>query len=308
MAMFPNGSHVYFLSGDAWCKGTVMETLPGGKLRVRAQAAKASEAQVVHAAEVHPEEPAFDGSTEDLLLLPQISDAALLHSLQLRFEAPLRLSYTHIGPQGLLFLNPHHKMPFDSPAAMQDHIQRRTSQPHSWQFAHRAYENLILHGKRNQSIVISGESGAGKTETAKLLVEYLCELSLAHAHSGMQRGDLDRIHAALRHSIPLLEGFGNAKTVHNENSSRFGKLTRLLFHGRSGVLMAAQVQTYLLEKSRVVRHNPGERNYHIFYQFVAGLSADQRRLYGDIARVQDYRCLFMGGVAERRDPDDGRQM
>ena len=116
----------------------------------------------------------------------------------------------------------------------------------------------------SQSILITGESGAGKTETTKFVMKYLAGLA---GGTGME----DRV----LETNPILEAFGNAKTVHNNNSSRFGKLIEIYFN-RSRAICGALIQTYLLEKSRVAHQLPGERSYHVFYQLCRGAAADER--------------------------------
>ena len=134
---------------------------------------------------------------------------------------------------------------------------------------------MFLIGK-NQSIIVSGESGAGKTETAKIILKYLAGRNLEGSAAPSGSDSLD---VKLLKSSPILESFGNAKTLRNNNSSRFGKFMKLLFESTTGgavgkknkqvlSLSGAQVETYLLEKSRVIRQSEGECNFHIFYQLL----------------------------------------
>ncbi|MGH0186074.1 UNVERIFIED_CONTAM: hypothetical protein FKN15_020121 [Acipenser sinensis] len=126
----------------------------------------------------------------------------------------------------------------------------------------------LATGPRNQCIVISGESGAGKTESTKLLLRQIMELCKANSQLEQQILQVN----------PLLEAFGNAQTVMNDNSSRFGKYIQLRFQNSS--VKSAKINEYLLEKSRVVHQDEGERNFHIFYCMLAGISAEDKEMYG----------------------------
>lgn len=136
--------------------------------------------------------------------------------------------------------------------------------PHIYAIANLAYSKLIEEN-RNQCVLVSGESGAGKTESMKFILQYLATIS--KRPSSIQEQILE--------ANPILEAFGNAKTVRNDNSSRFGKYIEIHFD-QTGVIRGANFNHYLLEKSRIVSVNKGERNYHIFYMLLNGLSADER--------------------------------
>jgi myosin-15 len=132
--------------------------------------------------------------------------------------------------------------------------------------------------------MITGESGAGKTETCKLLLQYL---------AAVNKSSSNLITEQILEAVPMLESFGNAKTIRNDNSSRFGKYLELMY--RDGIISGCRVTSYLLEKSRIVTHSPEERNYHVFYEMLSGLPAEQREKYGLMSH-EKYFYLNQGGA------------
>jgi len=160
----------------------------------------------------------------------------------------------------------------------------------------------------NQSILVSGESGAGKTVTTKIVLNYFAMLSKRRAAStptsnGQSHdfSDNDSIEQQVLQSNPILESFGNARTIRNDNSSRFGKYIDIRFV-RSGKLTGASIDTYLLEKVRLIHPGLQERNYHVFYQFLSGASRDERReFHVNNMDMQDFKLLSQSGTYDRRD-------
>ena len=143
--------------------------------------------------------------------------------------------------------------------------------PHVFAVAESAYYNMNAY-KDNQCVIISGESGAGKTEAAKRIMQYIANVSGGTDSSIQQTKDM------VLATNPLLESFGNAKTLRNNNSSRFGKYLELQFNAQ-GETVGANITNYLLEKSRVVGQITNERNFHIFYQFTKAASSNHRGRY-----------------------------
>lgn len=184
--------------------------------------------------------------------------------------------------------------------------------PHVYSVADRSYRQMMSEQRKSQSILISGESGAGKTETTKIVMLYLTTLGSAHTEdAGGEAGDgkLSVMERVLQ-SNPILEAFGNAKTLRNDNSSRFGKFIELGFN-RAGILQGAKVQTYLLEKVRIGFHASGERNYHIFYQLLRGATEEQHAKYrfhdgvtGGLELANYFHLTGQGGAPQLREFTD----
>ncbi|XP_041053877.1 myosin-IIIb [Carcharodon carcharias] len=207
---------------------------------------------------------------EDLATLSQLDEDTLLDVLSTRFRH--NHIYTYIGDI-LVAINPFKYLPLyeKSEAEKYKSCSKNSLPPHIFAVADRAYRSMLgrlATGPKSQCIVISGESGAGKTESTKLLLRQIMELCKGNSQLEQQVLQVN----------PLLEAFGNAQTVMNDNSSRFGKYIQLRFHNTA--VKGAKINEYLLEKSRVVRQDEGERNFHIFYYMFAGISAADQEVYG----------------------------
>ncbi|XP_066507913.1 myosin-IIIb isoform X2 [Hoplias malabaricus] len=217
---------------------------------------------------------------EDLASLSDLDEKSLLESLTGRFSR--NHIYTYIGDI-LVAVNPFKQLPLYEKEVSERYKchEKRSLPPHIYAVADRAYQSMLGRlgtGPKNQCIVISGESGAGKTESTKLLLRQLMELCRANSQLEQQILQVN----------PLLEAFGNAQTVMNDNSSRFGKYIQLRFQNSS--VKGAKINEYLLEKSRVVHQDEGERNFHIFYCMLAGISPQDKEMYGLLDPTQ-YRYL-----------------
>ncbi|XP_053327663.1 unconventional myosin-X-like [Spea bombifrons] len=208
---------------------------------------------------------------EDMSLLSDLHEAAIMLNLHVRYRNDL--IYTNIGSI-LASVNPYKPIAglYDEEAVdlySRHHLGELP--PHIFAIANECYRCLWKRHD-SQCVLISGESGAGKTESTKLLLKFLSSMSQTSAEGGCKETHVEE---AIMESSPILEAFGNAKTVYNNNSSRFGKFIQLHF-SQQGHIQGGRVVDYLLEKTRVTRQSPGERNYHIFYALLSGSSKEDR--------------------------------
>ncbi|RNF17024.1 putative myosin heavy chain [Trypanosoma conorhini] len=264
-------------------------------------------------------EPTEHNTLNDLLDLSYLHDATLLEQVRVRYYE--NLIYTHIGPITLA-LNPYD---FTLPNYTDNNMAKYVMEgpkvidapsknlPHAWTVAHYSYWRMCSD-KRNQSVIVSGESGAGKTETAKIVVKYIGVVSTAQC-SLQEKSGAEELTHKVNLTSPILEAFGNAKTKKNDNSSRFGKFMKVFFKQSptGGVMTGASITVYLLERSRIVTHSKGERGYHSFYQLLAsnGDAVKNRRLNKlQLSCAEDYRCTAVGnattieGVNDAKDFED----
>lgn len=198
--------------------------------------------------------------------LTHLNEASVVHNLHMRYQSDLIYTYSGLF---LVTVNPYCPLPIytNEYINMYKGRNREDTKPHIFAMADGAFRNLVDEGE-NQSILVTGESGAGKTENTKKVIQYLAAVAPSDSTS-KSRGQHSNLSAQILRANPILEAFGNAQTVRNNNSSRFGKFIRIEF-SRSGAISGAFIDWYLLEKSRVVRINSSERNYHVFYQLLKG--------------------------------------
>ncbi|XP_041086330.1 unconventional myosin-IXb-like isoform X10 [Polyodon spathula] len=223
--------------------------------------------------------PPRQADFDDLCNLPQLTEAAILDNLKNRFHK--HIIYTYAGSI-LLAINPFKFLPIYNPkyVKMYDNHQLGKLEPHIFAIADVAY-HAMLRKQVNQCIVISGESGSGKTQSTNFLIHCLTALSQKGYASGVERTILG--------AGPVLEAFGNAKTAYNNNSSRFGKFIQVNYL-ESGVVRGAVVEKYLLEKSRLLSREKNERNYHVFYYLLLGASEEERKEF-KLLQPDDYIYL-----------------
>uniref|UniRef100_A0A8C0BUU4 Myosin heavy chain 11 n=1 Tax=Buteo japonicus TaxID=224669 RepID=A0A8C0BUU4_9AVES len=215
---------------------------------------------------------------EDMAELTCLNEASVLHNLRERYFSGLIYTYSGLF---CVVINPYKQLPIYSEKIidMYKGKKRHEMPPHIYAIADTAYRSM-LQDREDQSILCTGESGAGKTENTKKVIQYLAVV--ASSHKGKKditlclwKNPFGELEKQLLQANPILEAFGNAKTVKNDNSSRFGKFIRINFDV-TGYIVGANIETYLLEKSRAIRQAKDERTFHIFYYLIAGASEQMR--------------------------------
>lgn len=222
--------------------------------------------------------PKFD-RVEDMADLTYLNEASVVHNLKLRYSSNMIYTYSGLF---LVAINPYKKLPIYGEDAVKGYKGKKRSEmaPHIFAVADNAY-NDMLQDKENQSILITGESGAGKTENTKKVIQYMASIACS------SKGKLGTLEQQILEANPILESFGNAQTVRNNNSSRFGKFIRLEFNP-TGHIVGANIERYLLEKSRVTHQTNKERNYHIFYQLMKGAPEEMKKTFLLDGTLNDY--------------------
>ncbi|PKA47048.1 hypothetical protein AXF42_Ash011722 [Apostasia shenzhenica] len=256
---FRRGANVWLEDKDlAWMEAEVVEVREKLVVAVTAQGKRVS----VSHEKLLPRDPdAEHGGVDDMTKLTYLNEPGVLYNLARRYA--LNEIYTYTGSI-LIAVNPFTKLPHLYNEHMMEQykgVRLGELSPHVFAVADASYRAMMIEG-RSQSILVSGESGAGKTETTKLIMQYLTYVG------GRASIDSRTVEQQVLESNPLLEAFGNARTVRNDNSSRFGKFVEIQFNA-TGRISGAAIRTYLLERSRVVQISDRERNYHCFYQLCA---------------------------------------
>ncbi|KAL9241356.1 hypothetical protein vseg_015477 [Gypsophila vaccaria] len=237
-----------------------------------------------------PANPSILDGVDDLMQLSYLSEPSVLYNLEYRYDRDM--IYTKAGPV-LVAINPFKRIPLYGDECIEAYKSKSVESPHVYAIADTALLEMT-RDEVNQSLIISGESGAGKTETAKIAMQYLAAL-----------GGGSGIEYEILKTNPILEAFGNAKTLRNDNSSRFGKLIEIHF-SETGKICGANIQTFLLEKSRVVQCTEGERSYHIFYQLCAGATASLREKL-NLRSLEEYKYLRQSSCYTIPYVDDAKQ-
>ncbi|XP_033236819.1 myosin heavy chain, muscle isoform X16 [Drosophila pseudoobscura] len=278
----PDEKEGYLLGEIKATKGDIVSVgLPGGESRDF----KKDQLQ-----QVNP--PKYE-KAEDMSNLTYLNDASVLHNLRQRYYH--KLIYTYSG----LFcvaINPYKRYPVytNRCAKMYRGKRRNEVPPHIFAISDGAYVDMLTNHV-NQSMLITGESGAGKTENTKKVIAYFATVGASTKKEDPDAKKKGSLEDQVVQTNPVLEAFGNAKTVRNDNSSRFGKFIRIHF-GPTGKLAGADIETYLLEKARVISQQSLERSYHIFYQIMSGSVAGVKDMCFLSDNIYDYFNVSQGKV------------
>ncbi|XP_077433100.1 uncharacterized protein myh14 isoform X7 [Vanacampus margaritifer] len=244
--------------------------------------------------EVQRMNPPRFSKVEDMADLTCLNEASVLHNLRERYYSGLIYTYSGLF---CVVVNPYKNLPIytETIVEMYRGKKRHEMPPHIYAISEAAYRSM-LQDREDQSILCTGESGAGKTENTKKVIQYLAHV--ASSHKGVTPRSKDALQGELEKQLlqanPILEAFGNAKTTKNDNSSRFGKFIRINFDV-AGYIVGANIETYLLEKSRATRQAKEERTFHIFYQMLHGASeATKSDLL--LGTADEYRFLSGGSI------------
>ncbi|XP_074073046.1 unconventional myosin-VIIa isoform X2 [Macrotis lagotis] len=250
--------------------GAVVKLCDSGQIQVVDDEGNEHWISPQNATNIKPMHPTSVHGVEDMIRLGDLNEAGILRNLLIRYR--------------------------DHVIYIRQYTNKKIGEmpPHIFAIADNCYFNM-KRNSRDQCCIISGESGAGKTESTKLILQFLAAIS--GQHSWIEQQVLE--------ANPILEAFGNAKTIRNDNSSRFGKYIDIHFNKR-GAIEGAKIEQYLLEKSRVCRQAPDERNYHVFYCMLEGMTKDQKKKLG-LGQATDYNYLAMGNCTTCDGRDDSKE-
>ncbi|XP_030055926.1 unconventional myosin-VIIa isoform X1 [Microcaecilia unicolor] len=260
--------------------GAVVKLCDSGQIQVLDDEGNEHWISPQNATHIKPMHPTSIHGVEDMIRLGDLNEAGILRNLLIRYRE--HLIYTYTGSI-LVAVNPYQLLPIYTPDQIRLYTNKKIGEmpPHIFAIADNCYFNMQRNNK-DQCCIISGESGAGKTESTKLILQFLAAIS--GQHSWIEQQVLE--------ANPILEAFGNAKTIRNDNSSRFGKYIDIHFNKR-GAIEGAKIEQYLLEKSRVCRQAQDERNYHVFYCMLKGMTPEQKKKLS-LRKATDYNYLTMG--------------
>ena len=231
---------------------------------------------------------------DDCVMLDPVNEAFIVYNLQKRYDTGKIYTWVGASKSVLVSINPYEQLGLYSADHMDLHRKKPPNvsiPPHVFDVANDSYDSMAFNGT-DQSILISGESGAGKTEATKQCLSFLAYIN--------ERED-NQIEEKVLSANPLLEAFGNAKTIRNINSSRFGKWMEIYFDKKTTEMVGSKIYSYLLERNRVVTQQVNERNFHIFYALFADETA--RSTYG-LSAPADYHYLNQSGCIELQEFND----
>ncbi|GCC28042.1 hypothetical protein chiPu_0006468 [Chiloscyllium punctatum] len=289
---------------EEFTKGTI-KSREGGKVVVETIN---KQTVTVKEDEVFPMNPPKFDKIEDMAMMTHLSEPAVLFNLKERYAAWMIYTYSGLF---CVTVNPYKWLPVYNPEVVVGYRgkKRQEAPPHIFSISDNAYQ-FMQTDRENQSILITGESGAGKTVNTKRVIQYFASVAASsdakkkEQTAGSLKGTLED---QIIQANPLLEAFGNAKTVRNDNSSRFGKFIRIHF-GATGKLASADIETYLLEKSRVTFQLKAERSYHIFYQVTCNKKPELIEMLLITTNPYDFHFVSQGEITVPSINDDEELM
>ncbi|XP_040023140.2 myosin-7 [Gasterosteus aculeatus] len=253
--------------------------------------------------DVHPQNPPKFDKIEDMAMFTFLHEPAVLFNLKERYAAWMIYTYSGLF---CVTVNPYKSLPVYDQAVVNAYRGKKRSEapPHIYSISDNAYQ-YMLSDRENQSVLITGESGAGKTVNTKRVIQYFASIAAVSGKKDAAQEKKGTLEDQIIQANPALEAFGNAKTIRNDNSSRFGKFIRIHF-GVSGKLASADIETYLLEKSRVTYQLKAERDYHIFYQILSQKKPELLEMLLITNNPYDYAFISQGEttVASIDDADE----
>ncbi|XP_030634159.1 myosin, heavy chain 7B, cardiac muscle, beta a [Chanos chanos] len=302
----PDGKKRVWIPDDkeAYIEVEIKET-SGDKVIVETKDGKSRTVKEGDIQQMNP--PKFD-MIEDMAMLTHLNEASVLYNLRRRYSNWMIYTYSGLF---CVTVNPYKWLPVYTAPVVAAYKGKRRSEapPHIYSIADNAY-NDMLRNRENQSMLITGESGAGKTVNTKRVIQYFAIVAALGEAAAKKGGPGAKTGGTLEDQIieanPAMEAFGNAKTVRNDNSSRFGKFIRIHF-GPTGKLASADIDIYLLEKSRVIFQQPGERSYHIYYQIMSQKKPELLDMLLVSTNPYDYHFCSQG-VTTVESMDDGDEL
>ncbi|XP_033923595.1 myosin-1B isoform X2 [Melopsittacus undulatus] len=278
---------------ESYVKSTV-QSKESGKVTVKTEG---GETLTVKDDQIFPMNPPKYDKIEDMAMMTHLHEPAVLYNLKERYAAWMIYTYSGLF---CVTVNPYKWLPVYNPEVVLAYRgkKRQEAPPHIFSISDNAYQ-FMLTDRENQSILITGESGAGKTVNTKRVIQYFATIAASGDKKKEEPQAAGKMQGTLEDQIisanPLLEAFGNAKTVRNDNSSRFGKFIRIHF-GATGKLASADIETYLLEKSRVTFQLKAERSYHIFYQIMSNKKPELIEMLLITTNPYDYLYVSQGEI------------
>ncbi|KAM4890008.1 myosin-1B isoform 2-T2 [Sylvia borin] len=275
---------------ESYVKSTI-QSRESGKITVKTEGGETLTVKEDQIFSMNP--PKYD-KIEDMAMMTHLHEPAVLYNLKERYAAWMIYTYSGLF---CVTVNPYKWLPVYNPEVVLAYRgkKRQEAPPHIFSISDNAYQ-FMLTDRENQSILITGESGAGKTVNTKRVIQYFATIAASgDKKKEEQTSGKGTLEDQIISANPLLEAFGNAKTVRNDNSSRFGKFIRIHF-GATGKLASADIETYLLEKSRVTFQLKAERSYHIFYQIMSNRKPELIEMLLITTNPYDYLYVSQGEI------------